>query len=97
MGYIHIYVWEVLDWLPYKGSLSADIRKLGISIHVCQVSTLLEILRNISKSKLEQRHSQLIAVRHSHFTYVGVLQQNGNFLQDPCGSKLHVEHSLVSS
>lgn len=96
MGYVPIYVWEGKEWLPYKGSPTADLRRLGISVHVSQVSKIPLIIRNISKSEWEGRRLKLIALRHSHFTYAGVLRQIWNFLHKPCEAELHVEHPLES-
>lgn len=92
--YISIYAWEGPEWFPRKGLLSAHISKLGISFHVSQVSSVLQVIENILESQLDQQGSLLTAGCHPQFKYAGALQQMRNFLHGPCESEVHVEYPL---
>ena len=95
MGYVPVYVWKDEEWIPYKGSATADLRKIGISINIRNLSTLPNILRSVTDKQLEERREAIRRVRESHFTYEGVMEQIKSFLHQPCQAELKVHSQLA--
>ena len=94
MGFVPVYVWKEEEWIPYKGSVRADLRNLGFSINICNVSKLPQTLRHVTDAELESRRESIRRVRITHFTYQGVLEQIEKFLQLPCRAELKVHFPL---
>jgi len=80
LGAVPIYVWDDVEWLPYRGSRNADWNTFGVSINVRDMHKIAEILRT-SKPSIEEKQRNLSRLRDSHFTYKGVMHQIELFLR----------------
>jgi hypothetical protein len=52
LGTIPIYVWDDIEWLPYKDVI--DYSKICISIHITELNKLEDILLNIDEIKYNE-------------------------------------------
>jgi hypothetical protein len=59
---IPVYIWDDKEWLPYKEHL--DYSRFAVSIHISQISSLYEILKNISDETYLNMLTELRRVRH---------------------------------
>lgn len=62
---IPVYIWDDIEWLPYKEIL--DYSKFSVSINSKYISNIYEILKSISDKKYLSMKEELKKVRH-HFT-----------------------------
>lgn len=62
MGVIPIYIWDDIEWLPYKGEI--DYSKFCISINIKDIDTLEDILNNITESQYNQMLNEYIKVKN---------------------------------
>lgn len=62
LGSIPIYVWDDIEWLPYKDII--DYSKICISIHVSEMHKLEEILLNIDEIKYNQMLDEYHKIKH---------------------------------
>ena len=69
LGTIPIYVWNDLDWLPFKDEI--DYNKLCINIHYSQLNNLENILLNISENDYNNMLNYYNTVKHL-FTVEGL-------------------------
>ena len=49
MGIIPVYVWDDIEWLPYKENI--DYNKFCISINISDINKLYDILLSIDENK----------------------------------------------
>ena len=68
---IPVYVWDDIEWLPYKQQL--DYSKFAVSIHKNDIPNLYGILTSISDEKYESMVEELKKVRH-YFTLEGMCE-----------------------
>ena len=66
---VPVYVWDDIEWLPYKDVL--DYSKFAISIHSNDIGQVYEILKSISNENYQSMVEELKRVRH-HFTLEGM-------------------------
>jgi len=52
LGSIPVYIWNDIEWLPFKDII--DYKKLCISIHISKINTLEEILLSITEEKYNE-------------------------------------------
>lgn len=71
LGSIPIYVWDDIEWLPYKEFL--DYSKFCVSIHVSRVHELESILLGIDEAKYEKMWREYEKIKH-WFTLEGMTQ-----------------------
>ena len=69
LGTIPIYIWNDLDWLPFKDEI--DYNKLCINIHYSQLNDLENILLNISENDYNNMLNYYNTVKHL-FTVEGL-------------------------
>lgn len=66
LGVIPIYVWDDIEWLPYKDTINIDYSKFCISIHVdsLTLNNIDSILKNIDENKYNSMLSEYNKVKH---------------------------------
>ena len=62
LGSIPIYVWNDIEWLPFKNII--DYTKLCISIHISQINELEQTLLSISEYKYNKMFEYYNQVKH---------------------------------
>lgn len=62
LGSIPIYIWDDIEWLPYKDKI--DYNKFCISIHISQIDTLEQLLHSIDEVKYNQMLEEYETVKH---------------------------------
>ena len=62
LGCIPIYVWDDVEWLPYKDIL--DYSKFCISINESHINMLPELLRKIDESKYSEMMDEYQKIKH---------------------------------
>lgn len=62
LGTIPIYIWDDIEWLPYKEII--DYSKICISIHVTKINELETMLLNIDEEKYNNMWLEYEKVRH---------------------------------
>ena len=50
LGSIPVYVWDQLEWLPYRDQL--DWSQFSVSIHIDEITSLPALLQSISQQKI---------------------------------------------
>jgi hypothetical protein len=73
VGSIPIYLWDDIEWLPYREEL--DWAEFSISLPIGRVSELPEILRSYSPERIAQMQRRIAQVYASHFTLPGACEQ----------------------
>lgn len=68
---IPVYVWDDIEWLPYKELL--DYSTFAVSIHKKDIYRLYDILQSISDEKYRSMLNHLQQVQH-HFTLEGMAE-----------------------
>jgi hypothetical protein len=87
LGTIPVYIWDDVEWLPYKEII--DYKKISISIRDSDINNLGEILENVSeksyKSMLEEyekvKHMFTLEYMCEHIS--GFSQANREIMQKP--------------
>jgi len=69
LGTIPIYVWNDVEWLPFKNQI--DYRKCCISLHVSQLGSLEQILNSITETQYTQMLDYYQTIKH-FFTLDGM-------------------------
>ena len=69
LGTIPVYIWDDIEWLPYRDFLSID--KFIISIHVSKIDQLEDILKKITDKDIENMIKEYEKVKY-WFTLEGV-------------------------
>lgn len=81
LGVIPIYVWDDVEWLPYRGSDNADWDSFAISVNARDVSKIPKMLKRLLEDEdVEDKQKRLKELRESHFTYRGVIDQIAKFM-----------------
>jgi len=62
MGTIPIYIWNDIEWLPFKNEI--DYKKLCISIHISQINNLEKILDSITEEKYNEMFEYYNKIKH---------------------------------
>jgi hypothetical protein len=62
LGSIPIYIWDDIEWLPYKDKINYS--KFCISIHISQVDQLPQILREIKEEKYNEMLQEYQKIKH---------------------------------
>ena len=85
LGVVPIYVWDDVEWLPYRGSENADWDKYAVSVNARDVSKIPQIVKRLLEDEdvennVEDKLKKLTELRESHFTYKGVMDQIAKFM-----------------
>lgn len=80
LGVVPIYVWDDVEWLPYRGSKNADWDSFALSVNVKNVRELPQTLTT-QRASIERKRAKVRELRESHFTYDGVLNQIELFMR----------------
>lgn len=62
LGTIPIYVWDDIEWLPYKDKI--DYSKICISINISEIDKLPKILNEITKEKYNEMLENYNEIKH---------------------------------
>jgi len=62
LGTIPIYVWDDIEWLPYKDII--DYSKICISINISEIEKLLQILNEITEDKYNEMLENYNEIKH---------------------------------
>eukprot|EP00039_Didymoeca_costata_P004294 m.72460 g.72460 ORF g.72460 m.72460 type:complete len:693 (+) comp12331_c0_seq1:138-2216(+) len=74
---VHVYVDGDIPWVPYKDLYDL----LGFATDVEGIPSLMEKLNKFSTKKIQALRRKILYYRKSHFTYEGVMNQIGRFMQ----------------
>jgi hypothetical protein len=80
LGTIPVYVWDDIEWLPYKEII--DYSKFCISINIKDINKLDNILRNISEDKYYEMWNEYQKIKH-YFTLEGMYDYIINKINTP--------------
>lgn len=71
LGTIPVYIWDDIEWLPYKNVV--DYSKFAISIHKSNMHNLYDILLSISDEKYDSMLKEMYRVMY-YFTLEGMCE-----------------------
>jgi hypothetical protein len=94
LALVPVYVYNDLVWLPYYDSINwAD---LAVIVHMDNLSTLVQIIRDLAPSTVVKMRKRLVALHQPHFTAAGIWHHLLQFLKFgfrasglPCSTWLH--------
>ena len=77
MGALPVYVWDDVEWLPYRGSPRADFDQFGLSMRLGGLRQLLDNVTALRRDAKEMARRRLLVrgLARSHFSYRGVVEQ----------------------
>lgn len=64
LGVIPIYIWNDVEWLPYKDDPEVDYSKFSISINISEINKLENILLNITEDAYNNMISEYNKIKH---------------------------------
>jgi len=73
LGSIPIYIWDDIEWLPYKDKL--DWNEFSISINIKEIDKLPEIIKNHNTEIIKKKQKKLKEVYDKYFTLKGTSEQ----------------------
>lgn len=79
LGSVPVYIWDDIDWLPFKDKV--DYSKMCVSINIKDLDKLDSILRNINKKQYEDMIFYYKKVQH-FFTYLGMSKEILNIINE---------------
>ena len=62
LGSVPIYVWDDIEWLPYKDKI--DYKKICVSIHISEIHNLERILNNITQTQYNGMIAEYERIKH---------------------------------
>lgn len=62
LGTIPIYIWDDIEWLPYKDEI--DYNKICITINISEINNLENMLLNINKDKYNTMINEYNKIKH---------------------------------
>jgi hypothetical protein len=89
LGTPPVYVWDEVEWLPYKGSPRADFSLYGLSLNMDLSTTTPDpnfdakfrrTLEQVSEGQWRAMVSKIGEIRDSHYTYAGIIEQISRFM-----------------
>ena len=72
MNVIPVYIWDDIEWLPYKDEL--DYSKFSVSISLEELPKLYEKLAGITEEEYEKMLVELCRVRSKYFMLEGMCE-----------------------
>jgi len=73
LGSIPIYIWDDIEWLPYKDILNWD--EFAISININDIKKLPEIIKGHSKKDISEKQKRIKEIYNEYFTLKGSCDQ----------------------
>jgi hypothetical protein len=73
VGSIPIYLWDDVEWLPYRDQL--DWTEFSLSLPVSRIGDLPEMLRSLAPDRIARMQRRIAQVYDSHFTLPGACRQ----------------------
>ena len=77
MGLVPIYIYSDVPWIPYRLDL---FEELGFVTHIDEVDALIETLKTMTTSEIEERERRILSLRESHFSLSGAMAHIQQFL-----------------
>ncbi|OHT05147.1 hypothetical protein TRFO_27280 [Tritrichomonas foetus] len=78
LGFIPVYIYNDIPWVPYYDSINWS--KFGIIISESQLDNLSNIMKSLSKETRREMRRNIISHYDSHFSRSGAFKQLSNFL-----------------
>lgn len=72
LGSIPVYVWDELEWLPYRDEL--DWSEFSVSIHIDEIAKLPALLNGYSEQKIKAMQQRLAEIYPAYFSIDAVCQ-----------------------
>jgi hypothetical protein len=73
VGSIPIYIWDDIEWLPYRDEF--DWSEIAISINVTDLEQLPEIIDSYSAEKIARMQRRIASLYQDYFTLAGACNQ----------------------
>jgi hypothetical protein len=73
VGSIPIYIWDDLEWLPYRDEI--DWSELAISINIGDIAKLPELLADYTPERIAAMQARIASLYDDYFTLTGVCRQ----------------------
>ena len=73
LGSIPVYIWDDVEWLPYKDELSWD--EFSVSMNIKDIERLPEIIEGHTPEMIKQKQNKLKELYKEYFTMPGVCWQ----------------------
>lgn len=86
LGAIPIYIWEEVEWLPYREEIDWD--QLIISLHYDRISDLPDIIRNMSPAEVAAKQNAIRSLHDRYFTLDGVCRYIVDYLDRESAQRL---------
>ena len=77
MGFLPVYVWDDVEWLPYRGSSRADFERFGLSMRIGGLQKTMDNITALRKDAKELAKRRLVVreLAQCHFSYEGIMSQ----------------------
>ena len=62
LGSVPVYVWDDIEWLPYKDKI--DYKKICVSIHISEINNLESILKGITEKEYNEMIAEYERIKH---------------------------------
>jgi hypothetical protein len=62
LGSVPVYIWDDIEWLPYKDKI--DYKKICITIHISEINNLETILRGITEEQYNEMIREYSRIKH---------------------------------
>lgn len=86
LGTIPIYIWDDVEWLPYKELF--DWSEFAISLNVDSIGELPDILDSITEQRVAQMQDRILEL-NPYFTYNGTCEYICNVLRGFASAPVH--------
>jgi len=73
VGSIPIYLWDDLEWLPYRDEI--DWSEIAISLNIAEVDRLPRLLAEYSPQRIARMQERIAALYDDYFTLAGACRQ----------------------
>jgi hypothetical protein len=73
VGSIPIYIWDDVEWLPYREEL--DWSEFAISLNVSEIDRLPQLLAKYTPARIAQMQARIAEIYDDYFTLAGACRQ----------------------
>jgi hypothetical protein len=73
VGSIPVYIWDDVEWLPYRDEL--DWSEFAISINVTEIGRLPQLLTEYSPARIARMQARIAEIYDNYFTLAGACRQ----------------------